>query len=126
MPPNASWLYYRPEGNILLHFMLGRGSGWRLVPSLDDIYRNLNGPSPDLYESRMGLDPRLGTFALRLLQDSLLDESNRKLGGMGYAASYDHAARLGILQMQIDRERRLGRQEIQRAMLGDSDPLHFE
>ncbi|MBW8772419.1 MAG: GWxTD domain-containing protein [Gemmatimonadetes bacterium] len=52
-PPNESWLYFRPTGDLILHFAELRTAGWRLVESLADI----GGNSGEMYESRGGLDP---------------------------------------------------------------------
>ncbi len=39
VPPNISWLYHRPGGDIILHFSTGTGArDYRLIESLADLY----------------------------------------------------------------------------------------
>ena len=39
VPPNVSWLYHRPEGDIILHFRTASGDrDYRLIESLADLY----------------------------------------------------------------------------------------
>ncbi len=52
--PNESWLYFRPSGNLVLHFAEMGPAGWRMVESLVDI-AGLD--AARMYESRGGLDP---------------------------------------------------------------------
>jgi GWxTD domain-containing protein len=124
VPANSSWLYFRPEGNLLLHFA-DLGDGWRLYPALNDIYNHQGMPSGDFYESRMGLDPRLGLIAIRILQDSIMAESAGKVSRAGGRSQYDQAVRQGAFAVAITRERTAGRTTIGRALHTDSDPIYL-
>ena len=59
--PNESWLYFRPEGNLVLHFAAMRNTGFRLIENLTAIVERADTVSPalaaEIYESRAGLDP---------------------------------------------------------------------
>ena len=38
VPPNLSWKYERPEGDLIFHFVAHQGSDYRLMESLLDVY----------------------------------------------------------------------------------------
>ena len=108
--PNESWEYFRPNGNLLFHFVEIGPGGFRLVEDLSVV-------SPDhlaeLYESRAGLDIRF----LRL------------------ANLYDLEAGRGRTRVQepplispetLERERQHNRRMIRIGTTTDADPLDLE
>ena len=38
VPPNISWKYRRPQGNLIVHFVAEHGSDYRLIESLLDVF----------------------------------------------------------------------------------------
>lgn len=107
-PPNESWLYFRPSGNLVFHFV-GTPGNSNFVESL----RSISGPLAEVYVSRAGF----GTEYLMLAGRHEL-EAERK--------------RLGIEDWQLippevnERERREGRSMVERGTTTDSDPLHLD
>ena len=114
--PNESWLYYRPEGNLIFHF-LGRG---HLVPTF-------LGASPDtaeLLESRMGLDPRYGELAIETENEDAIVRSDhtlsRKLG-----ISRDLRSEPLLVALNFKRALQADSARLRRGLATDSDPLRF-
>jgi GWxTD domain-containing protein len=117
LPLNASWMYYRPEGNLIFHFMAVRGR-WALIPSLLAI----SDTSPELFASRMALDPWYGLIGLRMERDSIMSATNRKLGRQ----VYDPETGRSEIERLTERDRRARTADIRRGLSTDSDPLRFE
>jgi hypothetical protein len=123
--PNVSWLYFRPEGNLLFHFVSSPfSSGWHLTTSLTDMAPPGEFLPSEVFASRMGLDPRYGTLALRIQQDSMMIMSGRRVGLAGGVSSYQ--PRAADFRIIIDRERVQRRADMTRGLSTDSDPLRFD
>lgn len=132
IPPNESWLYFRPQGNLVLHFVGGEASGWRLVEDLASIAPI--GASPDntaeLFASRMDFGPpydRLAMLAsMQVGRESLkrlavfagVDYQHQALGSADEFTKYDAGAELA-------RERSVSRTSLDIATTTDDDPIHY-
>jgi hypothetical protein len=71
VPPNESWVYHRPTGDLTLHFTQDIGaSGWHLI---DGLTRLEISPCllPGLFDSRGGIDPAYQVLADRARNDSV-------------------------------------------------------
>ena len=123
LPVNQSWLYYRPEGNLILHFRGASGHiDYRLIESLIDVYG---------YEAGVALQagafenehlPVLSTDPDKLRGPRMLFASR---GGLDPA--YDRLAVSPSLGRgpQLAAERERGRKAIATATTTDSYLLHY-
>ena len=83
VPPNESWVYHRPTGDLVLHFVQSiSSSGWRLVEGLTQIGATPC-QMPALLESRGTLDPGYQVLADLARQDSIKIQSAAKSGNQG-------------------------------------------
>ena len=114
--PNESWLYYRPEGNLVFHFV-GRG---HLVPTFLVASRDTAG----ILESRMGLDPRYGELAIEIENEDAIVQSDltlaRKLG-----LSRDGRNEPPLVALSLRRTLQADSARLRRGLATDSDPLRF-
>jgi hypothetical protein len=89
VPPNESWVYHRPKGDLLLHFSATPGSsGWHLIDGLGQLEIS---PCqvPGLLDSRATLDPSYQFMADRARSDSLRLWVAAKQGDRAAAAFFD-------------------------------------
>jgi GWxTD domain-containing protein len=108
--PNESWLYRRPDGNLIFHFVArGDVQDFKLIESLADVYGFGAGVS---WQARDGLPP--GAAALFESRGNL-DPRYRRLATSATA-----------LQTELTNERRRGRRAIQLGTTTDGFPLRFD
>ena len=115
--PNESWLYFRPEGNLVFHFAAMRNTGFRLIENLTAIVEHADTIGPvlasEIYESRASMDP----FYLRLA--SLYEmEASRARGRV------QEAQLVSPTLLQRDRQRI--RAAITSGTTTDSDPIDLD
>jgi GWxTD domain-containing protein len=71
VPPNESWVYHRPTGDLVLHFVQSlSSSGWRLIEGLSQVGVTPC-QTPGLLESRAALDPTYQYLADMARGDSI-------------------------------------------------------
>lgn len=147
VPPNESWVYHRPTGDLVLHFVQSlSSSGWRMIEGLTQI-----GASPCLMpailDSRAPLDPGYQVLADLARQDSIKIQSAAK-GGNQQAIEFlqscipgnmspgqAYAAAIGIGSsgvstsfygsQHVRQEQLVSRRAIQSSTSTDSDPLRY-
>jgi hypothetical protein len=108
VPPNESWVYHRPAGDLTLHFTQDIGaSGWHLIDGLSRLEIN---PClvPGLLDSRGTIDPAYQVLADRARSDS---------SGIAFAAKYRHDAAAARF-MQACSPRAPSRGQITAAIIG--------
>ena len=132
IPPNESWLYFRPQGNLVLHFVGGEASGWKLVQDLASIapIDASAENTAELFESRMEFGPpydRLAMLAaMQVGRESLkklavlahVDYTKMALGAADEFSSYDAGAELA-------RERFVSERSLRIATTTDDDPIRY-
>ncbi|MGB7211342.1 MAG: GWxTD domain-containing protein [Gemmatimonadales bacterium] len=132
IPPNQSWLYFRPQGDLVLHFVGGEATSWKLVEDLASIAPI--GASPDntaeLFESRMGFGPAYDRLAMlasmqvgretlkRLAVFAGSDYTKNALGRADDFTKYDAGAELA-------KERFVSRSSLKVATTTDDDPINY-
>jgi GWxTD domain-containing protein len=147
VPPNESWVYHRPTGDLVLHFVQSiSSSGWRLVEGLTQI----GAPPclmPALLDSRAPLDPGYQVLADLARQDSIKIQSAAKNGNQqaveflqacipgNMSTGQAFAAVVGIGSSGVStsffgtqretRERLVSHQAIVSSTTTDSDPLRY-
>ena len=146
-PPNESWVYHRPTGDLILHFTQELGaSGWRLIDGLSRLEIN---PClvPGLLDSRGAIDPAYQILADRARNDSTKIAFAAKRGDPAAARFMQAcsprapsrgqimAAVIGIGASTVvpqyftthlpDRERLTSVRNIEGATHTDSDPLRY-
>ena len=147
VPPNESWAYHRPTGDLVLHFAQSlTASGWQLIEGLSYL-----GASPcqmpALLDSRSGLDPAFQHLADLARQDSVRISWAAR-GGNQAATEFLQACIPGNLSrgqafaavigigasgvvtsyfssVHTDRERIDARKAIAASTSTDSDPLRY-
>lgn len=122
-PFNASWLYFRPERNLVFHFVLGRGvSGWRLAES----FRGIGGNDPEAWASRIGFGHEYGRIAFDLEAALAKARAKARIEGSTREVETVIPPEGGTLGAAIERERQASRRSIQVGMTTDSDPIRFK
>jgi GWxTD domain-containing protein len=147
VPPNESWVYHRPTGDLVLHFSQSiNASGWRLIQGLAEI-----GASPcqmpALLDSRSALDPTYQSLADLARMDSIKISYAARGGNQG-AIEFLQACVPGNLSrgqaagavvgigasgvstsyfgtLRVDQERIAARKAILASTTTDSDPLRY-
>lgn len=62
--PNTSWLYFRPDGNLIFHFAPLDPGGWSLLTSLSSL-------GPNAYDSRIDFSPVYMRLAMMVDIDAM-------------------------------------------------------
>jgi hypothetical protein len=146
VPPNESWVYHRPTGDLTLHFAQTLGSsGWHLIEGLNQL-----GGSPclaaRLLESRGAIDPEYQHLAELARMDSIKIAAAAK-NGDNNARQFFAACAPGVMQRgqavsavvgvsasvstqwynthRANEERLASRANIEKSTTTDSDPLRF-
>ncbi len=92
VPPNESWVYHRPAGDLVLHFVQSlSSSGWRMIEGLSQVGVTPC-QTPGLLDSRSALDP-----AYQFLADLARGDSIR----IAYAARSGNNTAVEFLQACI-------------------------
>lgn len=132
IPPNQSWLYFRPSGNLILHFVGGEATGMKLVEDLASIAPIDASPSAaaELFASRMGFGPpyerltmlaslQVGRETLKyLMRSGGADYRTGALGTADQLTKYDAGAVLA-------QERLVSRVSLRLATTTEDDPLRY-
>ena len=146
IPPNESWVYHRPSGDLILHFAQTLGSsGWHLIEGLGQL-----GGSPclqaRLLESRVSIDPTYQSLADMARMDSIKIWAAAK-NGDNNARQFIAACAPGVLARgqavaavvgvsasvstswfnthRVNEERLESRANIEKSTTTDSDPLRY-
>jgi len=146
IPPNESWVYHRPAGDLVLHFTQTLGSsGWHLIEGLGQIAGN---PCqvPGLLESRVMIDPYYQALADMARMDSVKIAAAFKSGDNAAAQFFAACAPGEMVRGQAvsavvgvaasvstqwygtqrqNQERLDSRASIERSTTTDSDPLRY-
>ena len=124
IPVNQSWRYYRPDGNLILHFRAASGSiDYRLIESLTDVYGFELGVALQTGALENSRIPVVSTDPDKVRMFRPLFASR---GGLDPV--YEHiAASPGLGRgSQLARERERGREAIATATTTDSYLLHYD
>jgi GWxTD domain-containing protein len=146
VPPNESWVYHRPAGDLVLHFTQTlSSSGWHLIEGLGQMSGN---PCqvPGLLESRVMIDPYYQVLADMARQDSIKIAAAFRSGDNA-AAQFFAACSPGELSpvqsvsavigvaasvstqwfnsQRQTQERLASRANIEKSTTSDSDPLRY-
>lgn len=132
IPPNESWLYFRPAGNLILHFAAGSTSGWRLIENLASIVP-FDDPDPtpafELLDSRSDLSPTYGRLAalarFEVGRQTLRSLASRVGIGWSHGALGSNAFDRQVASVDLGDEYAESRRSIQLATTTDADPLRF-
>jgi len=146
VPPNESWVYHRPTGDLTLHFAQTLGSsGWHLIEGLNQL-----GGSPclaaRLLESRGAIDPEYQYLAELARMDSIKIAIAARQGDNN-ARQFFAACAPGVMQRgqaaaaivgvsasvstqwynthRANEERLASRAAIEKSTTTDSDPLRY-
>jgi hypothetical protein len=146
VPPNESWVYHLPSGDLILHFAQTLGSsGWHLIEGLNQLGGN---PcmAARLLESRGGIDPDYQYLAELARMDSIRIAAAARQGdnaarqffaacrpgemmrGQSVSAVVGVSASVSTQWFNTHRatqERLASRANIERSTTTDSDPLRF-
>ncbi len=147
VPPNESWVYHRPTGDLVLHFAQTLGSsGWHLIEGLGQMEASPCQMAA-LLESRATIDPtyqyladlaRMDStkiaFAAKNGDNAAIEFMNACMPGVltrgqsagaviGIAASSVSTSWFGTQRQ--NQERLASRAQIERSTTTDSDPLRY-
>ncbi|MGB7213283.1 MAG: hypothetical protein WBC97_11740, partial [Gemmatimonadales bacterium] len=126
VPPNESWLYFRPGGNIAVHFVAGGTSGWKLVSSLASI---APWSRPDLVAEFFSSRVEFGPIYMRLAMQAELDagraQMRKMLGAIGQSADGGALSDNVINATALGAERLATTAAIRRATTTDADPIRY-
>ncbi|HET7025066.1 MAG TPA: GWxTD domain-containing protein, partial [Gemmatimonadales bacterium] len=124
--PNESWMYFRPGGNIVLHFAAGGLSGWKLISSLASI---APWDHPDLvaefFSSRVDFGPVYMQLAMQAELDAGRAQMRAMLGKIGQSTDKGALSDNVINATILDKERLASTSAIQRATTTDADPIRY-
>jgi hypothetical protein len=147
IPPNESWVYHRPTGDLVLHFSASFGSsGWHMIEGLGSLEGNPCQVAA-LLDSRAMIDPYYQVLADMARMDSIKIAFAAKQGDNTavefmracspgqLTAGQARAAVIGIAaggistnwfgSQRANQERLASRTAIQRSTTTDSDPLRY-
>ena len=121
--PNESWLYFRPGGNLVIHFVAGGTTGWKAVEGLG------GGSSADFYASRVDFGP----VYMRLAMAAAMDEGRARLRQLAGIAGVDPTkTSLGdpaldnsVDALLLNQVRIASRESLERAFRTDEDPIRY-
>jgi GWxTD domain-containing protein len=126
VPPNESWLYFRPGGNIAVHFVAGGTSGWKLVSSLAGI---APWSRPDLvadfFSSRVDFGPVYMKLAMQAEMDAGRARMRTMLGAIGQSTDAGALSDDVINATALGEERLATTAAIRRATTTDDDPIRY-
>lgn len=136
VPPNVSWLYHRPEGDIILHFRTASGArDYRLIESLADLYGfetahwlQTGAFDQGPYEAGPAQYCAKGSIESDKCKDLMLPLRSAFASRSGLDPVYDQIADgLGEISAMpaLRDERAAGQASIAVATTTDDDPLHF-